>query len=288
MSPGYKTYLDQQTHDLAEVFSDVKTHQEVNEIVKRHATNPSDIREYALDNIDFTGVKKILDLGCGFGFFTQALHGKTNPEASVTGIDCQPKYKTPYMNSCIYAKIEGKFIGECITSIRRIKSNSIDLILCSYAMYFFSEILPHISRILKDNGVCIIITHSRHHLQELGFHIRQLLNETVGEFKGNLPFEALIDSFSGENGESLLQPFFSRIITKDFPNKLRFELANFPGFDAYIRFKHPFFIPDLAPPKKDFLDMLLQRFQKICHDDGFIEISKDDVIFICTEPIIKG
>jgi ubiquinone/menaquinone biosynthesis C-methylase UbiE len=199
--------FNQTSKELAEVFGDVETHQKITKIIRKYSANPDDIRETALNKLDLSEAKIILDLGCGFGFFTRALKGRANTEAEITGIDCHPQYRDSYLDSCRQAQIDGKFIGECITSIRRIRSNSIDLILCSYALYFFPEILPHISRILKIDGLFVTITHSRRHLFELGEQVKNVLSKP-GD---NLPYELLIESFSAENGLNLLRPWFGDI-----------------------------------------------------------------------------
>ncbi len=103
--------LNQTTKELAEVFMDVETHLKINNIIQNHSSNPQDIRAIALEGIDFSQAEKLLDLGCGFGFFSQALKGKIIPQARVTGIDCHSGYRDFYIDLCKKAGIEGSLIG---------------------------------------------------------------------------------------------------------------------------------------------------------------------------------
>lgn len=49
------------------------------------------------------------------------------------------------------------------------------MVLCSYAMYFFPEIIPEVSRILKNDGVFIVITHATPHLHQFSDFVRAIL-----------------------------------------------------------------------------------------------------------------
>jgi len=280
--------IDQASKDLAEVFRDVEMHQKINGIIRNRTTNAGDIRESALKGFGFSNVKTILDLGCGFGFFTRMLKGRTVPEAKITGIDCHPGYRDSYLDSCRHAEIMGEFIGECITSIRRIKSNTIDLILCSYALYFFPEILPQISRILKDNGTFITITHSRYHLRELGLLVKGVLSDFNFNQTDELPYETLIEKFSAENGIGLLKPWFGSIQTEKHPNSLVFTRNDIAELEAYLRFKPSFFIPETGPEKEEFISLVLDSFKEVMKEDQQLSISKNDIIFSCNVPLMKG
>ena len=280
--------INQISKNLAEVFKDVDAHQNIAGIMVSHATNSMDIRGFALDGIDFSGAIKILDIGCGFGFFTRALRGRTNSGATITGVDCHQQYRDAYLNSCNQAEINGKFIGECISSIQRIKSNTIDVILCSYALYFFPEILPQVSRILKDDGVFVAITHSENHLQEIGSHVKKVFSSNEIKFLEVLPYKALADKFSGENGRKILTPWFGRIQAKAYKNSLIFSKADFSDLEAYLRFKQSFFIPDKQPDAAKLIAMLLDLFKHDLIKTGKVEISKNDNIFTCTKPLMKG
>ena len=280
--------INQISKDLAEVFRDVDAHKKIAGIMTGHATNSKDIRKVALDGIDLSNVQQILDLGCGFGFFTRALRGRINKGAKITGIDCHPQNRDFYLEASKQAEISGKFIGECITSVRRIKTNTIDLILCSYALYFFPEILPQISRILKDDGVFIVITHNRNHLIEIGSRVKQLLRANDEGLISELPYEVLIDKFSGENGEHLLEPWFKKIKKEEYKNSLVFHKDEMADLELYLKFKHSFFIPEKEPDKETLFIKVVGYFKGHLEEFGKLDISKNDVIYICTKPLIKG
>jgi len=84
--------------DLSEVFRDVSTHMLVSGIIRDQLTTNKDVREEALMGLDLTDCKSVLDIGCGFGFFSSGLEGRLNPDARVTGIDHEERITTKILN----------------------------------------------------------------------------------------------------------------------------------------------------------------------------------------------
>ena len=139
---------------LAEVFRDVHTHKEVAGIIIRHLTSKRDVRYEALKTLNLRNSRNILDLGCGFGFFTRALKGKIPAGSRVTGIDRYPEYQQLYLESCEETGIPGNFLGDGVCSIREIPDNTIDLVICSYAMNFLNPCFHEVIR--KKYRSCLL------------------------------------------------------------------------------------------------------------------------------------
>ncbi len=135
---------------MAEVFRDANSLMLVAGIIQKHLTNKLDIRHIALNGLDLSGARKIIDLGCGCGFFTRGLKGRIHKDVEIVGIDRHSKCKQLYLNACEIIGVSGTFLGDGISVIEEIEDNSIDIIICSYALYFFPDYINHISRILKE------------------------------------------------------------------------------------------------------------------------------------------
>ena len=269
-------------HKLADVFADVATHKIVANIIINHSTNKSDIREIALEGLDMKSGRKILDLGCGFGFFTRALKGKVHPEALVTGIDRFKEYEQLYIDSCITSGLKGKFIGSGKSVLSEFDSNCFDIILCSYALYFFPDIIPQISRILKNDGVFIAITHSKPHLKELTSYIKNILEKHNINPGLNLPYEKLINNFSNKNGYQLLSPWFENIRKIEYKSSLVFSDKDFSDFIKFLRIKHSFFISDNVD--KELINIIINQLRKDIQTKKRLKITKDDIIFVSSQP----
>jgi ubiquinone/menaquinone biosynthesis C-methylase UbiE len=274
--------------NVIEVFLDVEAHRLTADIIRRFSTNRKDIRDLALGGLPLKSCRAILDLGCGFGFFTEALKGRVHPEASVRGMDIIEGYGPLFLRTCEGASLRGSFSAEGVHSIRALDDRMFDLVLCSYALYFFPEIIPDISRVLKDEGFFVSITHSSGNMGELIGAAKEALrdkNMLSGEI---LPIEGVIRRFSSENGRQLLSPWFGSIRSLDYPNDLVFSPGDLQELVEYFRFKSPFFLSGTGFSPETVAG-LLRRYldQRLRARDSF-KISKDDTVFIAEKPLKEG
>jgi len=273
------------TGELAEVFRDVSSHMLVSGIIRDQLTTNLDVREEALKGLDFTGFTRILDIGCGFGFFTGGLAGRLSQKAEVTGIDLHEKYRKYYLETVEKAGIKGKFISEGISVINDFNERTYDLIICSYALYFFPEYIHHISRILKDPGLLVVITHSCPHMKELTYLVKEILASESISYDSLLPYEMLINRFCDYNGNDMLSPFFRMVSRKEFRSEILFDRSDFGKFVEYFRFKIPFFIPSGKGDEKKLTDKILNAVKNLLDLEGCFHITKDDTIFVCSKPL---
>jgi len=271
--------------DLADVFNDVSAHMLISGIIRNQLTNDRDVREEAFRGLDFSGCREILDIGCGFGFFSGGLAGKLDSDAVITGIDRHEKYRQSYKETAENAGIKNNFISEGISAISRFDESSCDLVICSYALYFFPEFIPDVARILKDDGLFIVITHSCPHMKELTFLVKGILASENIPHERLLPYELLINRFCDYNGTGLLSPWFSNIIRKEFRSEIVFSPSDFEKFAEYFRFKFPFFILCGKEDENKLTRLILNRVAQLLEETGSFNITKDDTIFICSKPM---
>jgi len=269
------------------VFIDVSAHRFTADIIKRHSTNQNDIREVALKELDLSGCRNILELGCGFGFFTEALKGKVHPEAVVTGVDIIEEYETFFLEACKKAGMKGRFCSEGSSVVNKIEGNSFDLIICSYSLYFFPEILPDISRVLRERGVFIATVHNKQNMEELGNFAKEILiSNGLLNRDEKLPIEIFVNSFSSEIGHQLLPPWFKNVKAITFPNFLVFEPIDMYSLLEYFRFKWPFLFTSTPAKLGRVFDLFEMNLQKYFNSPSKnFTISKDDTIFICSQPL---
>ena len=189
--------------NLVNVFRDVDLHAVIAEIIVRHSSNHQDIRQIALSGLDLPSCRKILDLGCAFGFFNQALKGKVHPRAKIMGIDAWADYRDQFISSTKKAGMEAEFYATDINALDKLPYSSFDLIICSYALYFFPDTIPRIARLLNRNGTFITLTHVSPHMIQLIDFIKTCLRSFGIDTACGLPEEKLINRFSSKNGRQL-------------------------------------------------------------------------------------
>jgi ubiquinone/menaquinone biosynthesis C-methylase UbiE len=271
---------------ILHVFRKVREHRRIEQLIRQFSTNKDDIRVTALNQVDLTNCQNVLELGCAFGSFTEALKDRLHPDAKITGLDIVPEYKPFFMEACKRAGYDGNFLSTGIDPIEKYPAGTFDLVICSFALYFFTEIVPEIARILKKDGIFITITHSRRNMKE-STTITKAILEKNKLLSGDelLPIEVILRQFSSENGAALLFPHFRRLKQIDFINSLVFQAQETESFLEYYRFKKPFFLTGTNARKSDILDELRLELQSIAAKSNIIRMCKDDMIFICSEPI---
>jgi SAM-dependent methyltransferase len=269
---------------IEKVFRDVHEHQRVADLIQRFSTNKGNVQKIALEGLELANCRQILDLGCAFGSFTGKLRGRVPPDAIATGIDIIAAYEPLYLEACRKASIQGRFFSTGSPVLKTFPERSFDLALCSYALYFFPEIIQEITRLLRPDGVFAVITHYRRNTGELIDLTKQTL-ETSGLLQDSqLPLEIITDRFSSDNGESLLKPWFDKISVIDFNNELIFSREDTRYLLEYFRFKSPLYLTDTGLDAEAILPVILQNLQQAASERNGMTISKNDRIFLCSLP----
>jgi ubiquinone/menaquinone biosynthesis C-methylase UbiE len=267
---------------LVSVFGDCKAHKTTAEIIKAHSSNKTDIRKLAIGDIDLSGIKKVIDLGCGFGYFTEELLNAVSPDAVFYGIDCHEIYRKEYLRLCDQANHQAYYFTEGIQALAGFETNRPDLILSSYSMYFFREALPIIARINGNNGKLIIITHGDKHLQELADSIIDFIFRFRSEKITSLPFNDLLENFSGLHSYHLLKTYFENVKMTEYCNQLVFSGKNIKDLINYVSLKKPFFMPFNYLNDPEFLKEFQDYLSNSLGHDKELKINKNDLIFYCT------
>jgi ubiquinone/menaquinone biosynthesis C-methylase UbiE len=271
---------------IRKVFRDVQKHLAIAQLIRRFSTNKEDIRKTALKQADLSNCQKVLELGCAFGAFTEALKDKLHPEAKITGIDIIPEYKPFFLEACRRAGYSGFFSSSGIDKIMKFSHGSFDLVICSYALYFFPEMIPEIARVLKKDGLFITITHSHKDMREIVGIVKNILrhNNLLADNQ-SLPIEIIFEQFSAENGGKLLHPFFGSISAIDFKNTLVFQPQDIDHFMDYFQFKKSFFLTGTDAHNKAIINQLMLELRDLAIKKSLVNMCKDDKIFICSQPL---
>lgn len=275
-------------NEIKETFSNTKKHQLTGKIIRDHSTNKTDIREFALKNVDLVKAKHILDLGCGYGFFTAGLKGKVKKDVHIVGLDVQEIYQKSFLKTCQNIGAIGEFHASDAKELLTYPSHSFDVIISSFSIYFFPDIINDIARILKQNGKFIVITHSQNSLAELIKHLPNTISNLGISIPEILSIQRLFYNFSLEQGEKRLKPFFKTVKKRAYKNKLYFNHNDIKKLKPYLDMKKYILLKEISDTSPDqigiALDMLMSSLVKETKRTGSISFTKDDAVFICTEP----
>jgi SAM-dependent methyltransferase len=253
-------------------FTSPSDHAAIAKLIRQRSSNLVDVREWALVGLDLRAVREVLDIGCGFGFLTSKVLERVAPDARVLGIDACEENRAPFLCSVARTRRRGEF--QCLKLERALPcpTGSYDLVLASYALYFFIDLLPEIPRVLRRDGLFVTITHS-----EATWHS---LYRVAGLEECRCPLFALVRNFSTENGAKMLGRFFEEVETIIYPNVLRFEPQHLEDLLHYVRFKLPWLLPE-GCRSANMVEDLRERLATTLRQDGGFVIEKDDAIFRC-------
>ncbi|MFH1745748.1 MAG: class I SAM-dependent methyltransferase [Planctomycetota bacterium] len=250
-------------------------HAAIADIIKRRSTNKTDVRDVALRNIELSSARRILDLGCGFGFMSAALAQRVAPDARIVGLDACAANKQSFLKCVTDARRAGDFVCRQIDSQLDWPDDSFDLIVASYSLYFFPDVVPEVARILAPHGLFVALTHMEESCWDL--------LRAVGVEENNSHLLPVSRNFSAENGDRLLKPWFADVERVDYPNSLAFGAAEHDDLLAYLRFKLPFLSPDSAPGS-ELPEPLWKHIQTSLSHQGRVVLAKNDAAFRCRKP----
>jgi SAM-dependent methyltransferase len=240
-------------------YADLGFHKTIGELIKEHSENKEDIREVAKKLIDLTKIRDILDLGCGYGWFEEAL---PNGFRSILGIDCLEANEQGFLSVARSVAAQPRFEQILLPAPIDVEANTFDLIISAYSLYFFPDVLSEVHRVLRPGGIFLIITHSASMLEE---------GEEFFDFSN---LRQVINNFSAENGNTLLRQHFERITAIDYINSLVFVKEEKDDLAKYIDFKREFISKDISPVvvKAKMIYELETR--------GTMKFNKNDRIFV--------
>ncbi|HEX2966486.1 MAG TPA: class I SAM-dependent methyltransferase [Syntrophorhabdaceae bacterium] len=206
--------------------------------------------------------KRLLDLGCGYGWFEETLDAQLD---LIAGIDCLIENKQPFLSTTAGKAREVVFQNQRLPSKIDFADGYFDVAVCAYSLYFFPDVLPEVSRVLADNGTFIVITHSERMLEE---------GKAFFNFEN---LHKIIKSFSAENGEQLLRRNFSKVRALDYPNSLIFNRTEEDDLASYIEFKKEFISRDCDPTA------VKQTMIRELRKTGRLQFNKNDRIFFAAK-----
>jgi SAM-dependent methyltransferase len=252
-------------------YEDPAAHARVSALIRCHSSNPLDVRVAMLRSLDVSGAEAILDLGCGFGFWAEELARRVAPTALFTGVDACVDNEGAYLRTIQSTGRRARFLGARLSSRLPFDDDSFDLVVATYSLYFFVDIIPETARVLRPGGRLLAVTHTE-------ASIAALL-ATVGLPGRDSPLLGLIRAFSAENGEPLLSRTFPRVERVDYRNALTFGEDDCEDLLDYLRFKLPLIGSQARLREEGLEDSIERACGALSH--GGVTFQKDDTLFVC-------
>ena len=248
--------------NIIKSYADFDIHRKIGALIKKHSENSQDIRDVVNSAINWPHIHTILDLGCGYGWFEERLEGKFD---YIMGIDCHPSNEQAFLSITMPLARTSVFVTRYLPSPIDVPADFFDLVASAYSLYFFPEVLPVVKRVLKPEGIFLVITHSEAMLEE---------GEMFFQFDN---LRKVIQNFSAENGIKILSTYFTDITIIDYYNNIIFNKEEKEDLEQYIDFKKEFIAKDV--------DHEVVKTTMLCELDrrGILRFNKNDRIFLASK-----
>jgi len=256
-------------------FAAPEWHAAIADLIRRRSSNAADPRRLACAGLEASAIHQVLDLGCGFGVMAGVLGRHSAPDARFVGVDACAENGPPFLAAVKVAGRRGEFVCRRLAATLPWAEASFDLVLASYSLYYFVDLLPEIPRVLRPKGTFVAVTH--------GAATFRVLCAAAGIEESRSPLLRLLRRFNAENGEATLRPHFAEIARTDYLNTLRFEPRHLAELLDYASFKLPLLVLDRVACEILRRDVQ-QRLTDLLRTTGRFVMDKHDVIFRCRGP----
>lgn len=255
-------------------------HEVASGIIRRHSTNPRDVREVALAGRRLSHVHDVLDLGCGFGYMGEAIARRVAAGALVVGVDAFEANRVPYSRRIRATGRKVRFVRSRLNRHLDFADHSFDLVVASYSLYFFPTVIPDIARVLRPAGSLVAVTHSEE-------SVRAMVR-LAGFPSGGAPLVELVHRFSAETGEERLHPWFREVEREDYPNALRFGAGEIEELLLYLQYKFKS-LTDWPESEPELSALSADEVRRGLLSAGHpVSLDKSDSVFWARRPVAAG
>lgn len=259
--------LSNEETNIIEQYKNAKNLNDRISLHEKYSTNKQGWFNWLFNQIDFSKVNRLLELGCGNGKLWQENRiDLRNREIFLSDI-------SEGMVEEVRNKLGSDF--NCIVADAEkipFKDSYFDSIIANHVLFYLNDLnlgLKEIDRVLKSDGIFYCSTYGKNHMKEI--------TEIVQNFDSriNLSNHSLYDIFGLENGGGILSKYFSNIQRMDYQDSL--EITESKPLIDYIMSCHGNQNEILGPRLNEFKEYI----EKLFENNGKIVVTKQAGLFIC-------
>lgn len=259
--------LSNEETNIIEQYKNAKNLNDRISLHEKYSTNKQGWFNWLFNQIDFSKVNRLLELGCGNGKLWQENRIELrNREIFLSDI-------SEGMVEEVRNKLGSDF--NCIVADAEkipFKDEYFDSIIANHVLFYLNDLnlgLKEISRVLKPNGILYCSTYGKNHMKEI--------TEIVQSFDSRISLSnhSLYDIFGLENGEDILSKYFSNIQRMDYQDSL--EITESKPLIDYIMSCHGNQNEILGPRLNEFKEYI----KELLENNGKIVVTKQAGLFIC-------
>ena len=259
--------LSNEETNIIEQYKNAKNLNDRISLHEKYSTNKQGWFNWLFNQIDFSRVNRLLELGCGNGKLWQENRiDLRNREIFLSDI-------SEGMVEEVRNKLGSDF--NCIVADAEkipFKDSYFDSIIANHVLFYLNDLnlgLKEIDRVLKSDGILYCSTYGKNHMKEI--------TEIVQNFDSriNLSNHRLYGIFGLENGENILKNYFSSVHRFDYQDSL--EITESKPLIDYIMSCHGNQNEILGPRLNEFKEYI----EELLKNSGKIVVTKQAGLFIC-------
>ena len=259
--------LSNEETNIIEQYKNAKNLNDRISLHEKYSTNKQGWFNWLFNQIDFSKVNRLLELGCGNGKLWQENRiDLRNREIFLSDI-------SEGMVEEVRNKLGSDF--NCIVADAEkipFKDSYFDSIIANHVLFYLNDLnlgLKEIRRVLKPNGILYCSTYGKNHMKEITEIVQNF------DYGINLSNHSLYDIFGLENGESILEEYFYNIQRMDYQDSL--EITESKPLIDYIMSCHGNQNEILGPKLNEFKEYI----EELLKNNGKIVVTKQAGLFIC-------
>lgn len=265
--------LSNEETNIIEQYKNAKNLNDRISLHEKYSTNKQGWFNWLFNQIDFSRVNRLLELGCGNGKLWQENRiDLRNREIFLSDI-------SEGMVEEVRNKLGSDF--NCIVADAEkipFKDSYFDTIIANHVLFYLNDLnmgLKEISRVLKPDGILYCSTYGKNHMKEITKIVQNF------DCRINLSNHSLYDIFGLENGESILKEYFFNIQRMDYKDSL--EITESKPLIDYIMSCHGNQNEILGPRLNEFKEYIEELLEK----NGKIVVTKQAGLFVCRKRVIQ-
>lgn len=228
---------------------------------------------WVFDKLPKSGIKDILEIGCGDGTFWKKNQNKIPKEWRITLTDVSHGMLEDASHNLMAC---AKVFDYKTADAKKLPfaDNSFDCVMANHVLFYLSDLsqgLSEIKRVLRRGGTFLCATYGKGHMREISDFVKEFDTEI------ELSKVNLYEQFGLENGAEQLRAFFSDVKVQEYKDWL--EVTDVDPLCDYILSCHGNQREQLVPRYDEFRAFLARKMKH----NGFIHITKQAGIFIAKE-----
>jgi len=234
----------------------------------RHQSPYFDIVGWVLDLAGLAPGMRVLDAGCGNGFYLRAMAGR---QVRAAGCDLSMGMLRSAASSALFS---------ADVAALPVRDGVFDVVLAVHMLYHVpgrETAVRELRRVLAPGGMCVAVTNGARHTRSL----RDLVERAVGKGTPGWRMNPATQAFTAENAAAQLRGAFGTVTCVRPPGQPPVVIHDAAVAADYVASLASHYQDEVARPWPDVVEDVRREVQAVIDNDGAFITSGDLAAFMC-------